>query len=129
LIPHELADRFRLGWSHTVTPVTLSDANERRFYAVGAVAGSSGVRELERQIDSGLFERLALSRNKNEVKKLADRGLVVEQAAAVIENLYWQDAQRCLGPRPGESGVGQELPPRRTFRIDVQFLAGSSAGP
>mgnify|MGYP003967425489 CR=1 FL=1 len=47
-----------------------------------------GYRELERQINSGLYERLALSRDKNEVKQLSAKGQLVEKPADVIKSPY-----------------------------------------
>jgi len=82
----EMAARFNLGWSHYVTLLTVSDPEERRFYEIEAAANSWGVRELERQIASSLYERLALSRDKNEIRRLAQEGLVVEKAADIIKN-------------------------------------------
>ncbi len=41
---------------------------------------------MERQINSSLYERLALSRDKDEIRKLAEQGLVIEKAADLIKN-------------------------------------------
>jgi len=81
-----LLKRFALGWSHYIALLSIGNPDERRFYEIEAVAGNWGVRELERQIASSLYERLALSRDKDEVRKLADQGLVVEKAADLIKN-------------------------------------------
>jgi len=81
-----LANMFKLGWSHYVVLLTIDSRDERKFYEYEAVANDWSVRELERQISSSLYERLALSRNKNEIKKLAKQGLVIEQAADIIKN-------------------------------------------
>jgi len=83
-----LSVRFQLGWSHYVTLLTVADTDARRFYEIEAVANSWSVRELERQIGSGLYERLALSRDKAEIKKLAEQGLVIEEAADIVKNPY-----------------------------------------
>ena len=80
------ASRFKLGWSHYVTLLTLSNSEERRFYEIEATVNSWSVRELERQIDSSLYERLALSRSKEEISQLAEQGLVVEKAADIIKD-------------------------------------------
>ena len=81
-----LLGRFFLGWSHYVTLLTIDNPEERRFYEIEAQGASWSVRELERQIASSLYERLALSRDKGEVRKLAEQGLVVEKAADLIKN-------------------------------------------
>ena len=76
-----LADRFTLGWSHYVTLLTLDNAEARCFYEIEATVNGWSVRELERQISSSLYERLALSRDKANVPRLAREGHVVEKAA------------------------------------------------
>lgn len=81
-----LSKSFSLGWTHYVTLLTIDDVNERRFYEIEATANSWSVRELERQIASSLYERLALSRNKDEIRQLAEQGLVIEKAADIIKN-------------------------------------------
>ena len=81
-----LIDRFTLGWSHYVTLLTISDPEERRFYGIEAVGNDWSVRELERQIASSLYERLALSRDKEEIRRLSREGQVVEKAVDIIKN-------------------------------------------
>lgn len=78
--------RFTLGWSHYVSLLTISSPDERRFYEIEAAANQWSVRELERQIASSLFERLALSRDKQEIRRLATEGQIVERAADLIKN-------------------------------------------
>jgi predicted nuclease of restriction endonuclease-like (RecB) superfamily len=81
-----LANAFALSWSHYVTLLTIDDPDERRFYEIEAAANHWSVRELERQIASSLYERLALSRDKDEIRRLAQEGQVVETAADLIKN-------------------------------------------
>ena len=73
----ELVKRFSLGWSHYVTLLTIDNPEERRFYELEAESNGWSVRELERQIASSLYERLALSRDKEEVRRLASEGQVI----------------------------------------------------
>jgi predicted nuclease of restriction endonuclease-like (RecB) superfamily len=87
-ISESLATKFQLGWSHYVVLLSLNDSNARSFYEIETVANSWSVRELERQIDSSLYERLALSRDKEEIRQLAEQGLVIEKAADVIKNPF-----------------------------------------
>ncbi len=77
---------WALSWSHYVSLLSISNPDERRFYEIEAVANSWGVRELERQIGSSLYERLALSRDRDEIARLAREGQVVERAAASGQN-------------------------------------------
>jgi predicted nuclease of restriction endonuclease-like (RecB) superfamily len=83
-----LGGRFSLGWTHYVTLLTVTNSEARRFYEIEATSNGWGTRELERQIASSLYERLALSRDKEEIRKLAEQGLVVAQAADIIKNPY-----------------------------------------
>ena len=81
-----LLQQFTLGWSHYVVLLSVDDADARRFYEIEAADGGWSVRELKRQIDSSLYERLALSRDKREVRRLAREGQVVEKAADLIKD-------------------------------------------
>ncbi len=79
-------NRFSLGWSHYVTLLTIGRAEERAFYEVEAAQSQWSVRELKRQIASSLYERLALSRDKEEVHRLSREGQVVEKASDLIKD-------------------------------------------
>ncbi|MCO8124749.1 PDDEXK nuclease domain-containing protein [Stieleria sp. TO1_6] len=81
-----LADRFSLSWSHYVTLLTIDNIDERRFYEIEAGHNQWSVRELDRQIDSALYQRLALSRDKEEIRQLARQGQVIAKAADLIKN-------------------------------------------
>lgn len=81
-----LSHRFTLGWSHYVELLTLDDAAERQFYEIETATNQWSVRELQRQMASSLYQRLALSRDKNEIRRLATEGQVVEKAADLIKN-------------------------------------------
>ena len=81
-----LAELFPLGWSHYVTLLSVTDSEARRFYEIEAAENGWSVRELKRQLDSSLYERLALSRDKHEVRRLAREGQVVEKASDLIKD-------------------------------------------
>ena len=85
-ISTQLIKHFSLGWSHYVALLSIDNADERRFYEIEAELNQWSVRELDRQIDSSLYERLALSRDKEEIKRLARQGQVVEKATDLIKN-------------------------------------------
>ena len=85
-VVEQLQQCFTLGWSHYVVLLTIDDPDERRFYEIEAEQNQWSVRELERQIASSLYERLALSRDKEEIQKLSRQGQVVEKAADLIKN-------------------------------------------
>ncbi|WP_417847330.1 PDDEXK nuclease domain-containing protein [Thalassoglobus sp.] len=81
-----LSKRFTLSWSHYVILLTLDNLEERKFYEIEANANGWSVRELDRQINSGLFQRLAVSKDKDEIRRLAQEGQVVASAADLIKN-------------------------------------------
>ena len=82
----DLAEQFPLGWSHYVTLLSVTNPDARRFYEIEAADNGWSVRELKRQLDSSLYERLALSRDKHEVRRLASEGQVVEKASDLIKD-------------------------------------------
>lgn len=79
---------FRLSWSHYVKLIQISDPLERKFYEVESIKNHWSLRELNRQYDSALFTRLALSKNKDEVKKLSEQGQVIESPRDLIKDPY-----------------------------------------
>ena len=81
-----LSHLFPLSWSHYVALLSVSNADARRFYEIEANSCNWSVRELERQIGSSLYERLALSRDKGEVHKLAKQGQVIVRPADLIKD-------------------------------------------
>ncbi len=68
---------FTLSWSHYVVLMTIKDADERSFYEIESRQSDWDVRELKRQKASCLYERLALSRDKAGIRKLAKEGQVI----------------------------------------------------
>ncbi len=63
-----------LSWSHYVFLMGVSDENERRFYEIESAKQNWSLRELRRQFDSSLYERLALSRDEGKTADLSRRG-------------------------------------------------------
>ena len=84
----KLAGYFSLGWTHYVALLTISNTDERRFYEIEARENSWGARELERQIAASLYERLALSRDKEGIRQLSEKGLIIEKPADVIKSPF-----------------------------------------
>lgn len=64
LIIHPLIERFTLSWSHYRLLLRLEEPFKREFYEVECIRGNWSVRQLDRQIQSMLYERTALSRKK-----------------------------------------------------------------
>ena len=81
----------KLGWSHYCELMSISDSDKRSFYEKEAAAANWSVRELKRQIESSLFERLLLSRegtNKETVLGLALKGNEIAAPADIIRDPY-----------------------------------------
>jgi len=79
---------FTLSWSHYLKLMRISNPEERRFYEIEASENNWSLRELERQFDSSLYERLALSRNKDEVLRLSQKGQIVEKPQDLLKDPY-----------------------------------------
>ncbi len=76
---------FSLSWSHYVFLLGIKNADERSFYEIEAAGQNWTLRELKRQFDSGLYERLALSRDKEGIRKLANEGQIVSQPQDLLK--------------------------------------------
>ena len=81
----------KLSWSHYCELLSISDPEKRSFYEKEAANANWSVRELKRQIESSLFERLLLSRgdaNKEQVLALAQKGNEIAKPADIIRDPY-----------------------------------------
>lgn len=77
-----------LGWTHYATLMRVTNTTARAFYEIEAVRESWSSRELERQVASLLFERLAKSRDKAKVLALARRGQQVAGPQDVLKDPF-----------------------------------------
>ena len=80
--------KFYLSWSHYLKLMRISNIEERHFYEIESVKNDWSLSELKRQYDSSLYERLALSKNKDEVILLSQKGQIVEKPADAIKDPY-----------------------------------------
>ena len=81
----------KLSWSHYCELLSISDTDKRSFYEKETVNAGWSVRELRRQIESSLFERLLLSSgeaNKEKVLSLALKGNEIATPADIIRDPY-----------------------------------------
>ncbi len=81
----------KLSWSHFIVLLGISDETARKFYEKQSINENWSKRELERQIDSSLFERLALSRDKKGVLYLSEKGQIASNPTEVIKDPYVLD--------------------------------------
>ena len=79
---------FTLSWSHYIQLMKIDDDNERNFYEIEATQNNWSVRELTRQFNSALYERLALSKDKDDIKQLAQKGQIVEKPTDLLKSHY-----------------------------------------
>ena len=80
--------RLDLSWSHYLFLMRLEELEERNFYEIEAFKNNWSIRELKRQFDTGLYQRLILSRDKNKVKELSLRGQIIETPGDLVKDPY-----------------------------------------
>lgn len=87
--PEDLAvSCFHLSWSHFLKLMRIDNQDERSFYEIECIKGNWNLKELQRQIDSALYERLALSRDKEGVKQLAEKGQILTKSTDLLKDPY-----------------------------------------
>lgn len=86
--PNRDAVRHELTWTHYRLLIRIEKAEARSFYMHETINSNWSTRELERQINSFLYERIALSRDKKKVKELSTKGLIVRKSEDVIKDPY-----------------------------------------
>ncbi|MFR7984634.1 MAG: PDDEXK nuclease domain-containing protein [Clostridia bacterium] len=70
--------KFFLSWSHYLKLMRIANIEERHFYEIEAVKNDWSLSELKRQYNSSLYERLALSTDKEKVYRLSKEGQTVK---------------------------------------------------
>lgn len=89
-IPQSLIGEFKvpfvLSWTHYIQLLKIEDDWERNFYEIEAARGNWSVRELQRQFNSSLYERLALSKDKKAVKDLSRNGQIIEKPTDALKH-------------------------------------------
>lgn len=76
---------FSLSWSHYVFLLGVKNADERSFYEIESTEQNWTLVELKRQFNTGLYERLALSRDKEGIRKLAREGQTVSKPQDILK--------------------------------------------
>ncbi|WP_346983736.1 PDDEXK nuclease domain-containing protein [Chryseobacterium sp. POE27] len=80
--------KFNLSWSHYLKLMRIKDSNERKFYEIESDKNNWSLRELQRQYDFALYTRLSLSKNKEEILQLAEKGHIIEKPKDLIKDPY-----------------------------------------
>ncbi|AEL25324.1 PDDEXK nuclease domain-containing protein [Cyclobacterium marinum] len=81
-------NNLQLSWSHYLFLMRIDNINERKFYEIEATNNNWSLRELRRQFDTSLYERLALSRDKNAIKELSEKGQIIDKAKDSLKDPY-----------------------------------------
>ncbi|MFV0555293.1 MAG: YhcG family protein [Mangrovibacterium sp.] len=84
----KLSSIFNLSWSHYLFLMRIDNENERKFYEIESAENNWSLKELKRQFNTSLYERLALSRDKEGVMKLAQEGQVITRFEDTIKEPY-----------------------------------------
>lgn len=79
---------FKLSWTHYQTLMRIENREERDFYEREAIRECWNVKTLRRQYGSSLYERLALSRDKDEVMRLAQEGAIPQKPEDLLKSPY-----------------------------------------
>ena len=82
------SSKFTLSYSHYLFLMRIDNPDERRFYEIEATASKWSLRELKRQFDSALYERLSLSSDKEKIKSLAAQGQIIESPRDIVKDPY-----------------------------------------
>lgn len=75
-----------LGWSHYRILMRIENSDIRKFYEIEANDNCWSSRVLKRQVDSLLYERLAMSKDKNALRQLTEKGQVIDKPEDAIKN-------------------------------------------
>lgn len=88
LFPKVHALRGELSWTHYRLLLKVENEKARQFYEAETINSNWSTRELERQINSLLYERLAMSRDKSEVLQLSKEGQILREAKDIIKDPF-----------------------------------------
>lgn len=80
--------KFFLSWSHYLKLMRIDNIDERHFYEIECVKNDWSLSELKRQYNSALYERIALSTDKDKVYRLAVEGQKVETPKDAVKDPY-----------------------------------------
>lgn len=78
----------KLSWSHYYELLKVEDDLARQFYEKQSIIENWTIRELKRQKKSGLFHRLAISKDKEEILRLSKEGQIINSEEDFVKNPY-----------------------------------------
>jgi predicted nuclease of restriction endonuclease-like (RecB) superfamily len=77
-----------ISWTHYIQLMRIANEDERRFYELEIADNGWTVKEFQRQFDTSLYERLALSRDKEKVRELSEKGQILETPQDLFKDPY-----------------------------------------
>lgn len=80
-----------LRWTHYLLLLKIDNEAERDFFEIESANNNWSVRELDKQYDSSIYERLALSRDKEAMKELSRKGQLISKPSDTIKEPYVLD--------------------------------------
>lgn len=83
-----VSGEFVLSWSHYIFLSRMDNIDERNFYEIESIKNSWSLRELKRQFDTAIYERLKLSINKENLKELSIKGQIINNVSDIIKDPY-----------------------------------------
>lgn len=87
-ISQTLSEEFKLSWSHYLILMRMENSNARQFYEIEAINNNWSMRELKRQVNSALYERLLLSKDKKKIIELSQKGQIIEKPSDIVKDPY-----------------------------------------
>lgn len=78
----------QLSWSHYLELIKIDEEPKRKFYMKEAISSKWSVRELQRQRDSLLYERLSLSADKEKVLELSEKGQILKTSKDLVKDPF-----------------------------------------
>ena len=78
----------QLSWSHYLELIKIDEKPKRNFYLNECINAKWSVRELQRQKDSLLYERLLLSANKEKVRELSEKGQIIKTSKDLVKDPF-----------------------------------------
>ena len=86
--PNQETISFQLTWSHYIEFLAIKDDLARSFYEKQSILENWTIETLKRHKKTALFQRLALSKDKEGILKLAKEGQIIETPADIIREPY-----------------------------------------
>ncbi|MCH4179733.1 MAG: PDDEXK nuclease domain-containing protein [Megasphaera sp.] len=79
---------FSLSWSHYLFLMHIDNRDERKFYETEAIQEHWSLRELKRQFNSALFERIMVSKDKKAIVEMSKQGIIIEKPEDIVKDPY-----------------------------------------